>query len=1210
VKDRATFILFALALALAFAAQHFFAEDRSHYRQALLLYGVAIWVIWVYACLERRWSTLPRSSEGESVSAAPVVEHPNFAQRRFALCLAFLLACAFYLMLQLSDIAYLGQVIGWLVSLALLVAACWPYGTQGGTFSWRRLKSNWIEVCLVMLIVVLGFVLRAYNLDSIPGGFHGDEGELAMDAVAILEGRRVSPFGTGWDRHPSLFSYLQALSMKVFGVNVTGVRMLSAIAGTLTLLGLYLLVRRMFGTWMALVATFLLAVSHWHIHFSRLAMNDTRVTLFYVLAIYFLYEGVESKRVLFHCLSGLALGLSLYFGANKAFALLPLLVCFIVYLSITRRGFLRRQYKNLVILAFAALMAFAPLGLYYAQHGWRAFLLERLSSRFILNNLDRFYAAYGTRELWDVLRFQAERAVLVFNYYGDAGNFYSFTQEPVLDFFTAALYVLGLAYSLYRWKDARYALLICWYILVLQGSLLSIDPPQTHRIVAMIPVPFAFAAIAVEQFRKELVKALRWRKAFYSAVPLVMFLGLIAYSNIDAYFVRYAERWPWLDITVMAKYIRALGRDYKVYFFGTPHTYLKHGTIRFIAHGVEGVDVANVADVVPVRQEVDRDVAFILISRHLQAFPFIESYYPGGILRDFKDAKGRSLFAAYLVTQQEIASKQGLVAHYYRGAGWEGEPELTREGAAIWFDQGEEVGPPPYSVQWGGTIHLPVHGKYLMGLDSTQSSRLFIDGSLLVENPGGRQASEVSLPAGPHAITVMGIAASNEDEIALYWRPPGWGERVVPRYVLTPNLEANGLLGSYYPNADWSGETVLQRIDPLISFRWFHQPAASPFSVRWEGWIHVPESGRYTFETFSNGEVWLSIDGQLVLRDDQPVVERWQKAEADLVAGLHKLEICYRYLSGWRLLELYWIRPDGRRELVPAEVFLPRKETALTPGTEMQVPAAEGLAWGSQGFAPGQFNNPRDIAVDTQGNVYVADSGNRRIQKFDSRGKFLLAWNGGRENFIEPLAVVVTSQGQVLVLDSDPGWIYRFTADGEPLGRFGGPGAQFFHPRGMAIDAQDNIYIADTGGCRLVKYDIEGNRLTQFGERGSGPGQLLEPTDVVISPQGDLYVADTANLRVQRWDIFGRYQAEWAIPLASAYNGPHLALAADGSLFVTTPEQHEVRRYSPKGELLDQWGDPEQFRIPVGLTVDKAGNLYVTDTLNHRVQKFVLRGKE
>ncbi len=1065
MKERATFILLTLALALAFTAQHFFSADRTHYRQALLVYGVAIVVVWVYAFLEGHWSGSLRSEEGQSAPAATDNERINFTPLRFALFFASFLALAFSLMLQQRNSAYLGQVIFWLVGLAFLVAACWPYSTLGVSYFWRKLKSHWGEMCLVVLIVALGFALRAYGLDSIPGGFHGDEGEWAMDAVAIMEGRLVPPFGTGWDRHPSMFSYLQAFTMKVFGMNVTGVRMLSAIAGTLTLLGLYLLVRRMFGRWAAMVAAFLLAVSHWHIHFSRLAMNDIEVPLLTMLIVYFLYRGVESRRPLDYCLSGMSLGLCFYFG-NKSHLLPPLIVLLFLYLVIFKRGFLRHQWRNILVFLIATLLTFAPLGLFYSQRRWEGFVFARLQNRSIFNNLDRFYAVYGTKEVWDVLRIQTERTVLLLNYYTDAGIFLTFTHEPLLDYFTAAIYVLGLAYSLYHWREAKHGLLLCWYGVTLQGSILSIIAPQAHRIVGMIPVPFIFAAIAIERFRGELAKVASWRKAIYSALPLALFLVIVAYVNIDAYFVRYAERWPWLDITTMAKYIRDLGQDHAIYFFGTPHTYVKHGTIRFIAHGVDGVDVANAADVVPVRREVDRNVAFILMGSHLQTLSFIEAYYPGGVLRNFEDAKGRKLFAAYLVTQQEVASNQGLVARYYRGAAWEGEPGLTREGVAVSFDQ-SEIRSPPYSVRWEGTIHLPSQGSYLMGLDSTQPSRLLIDGSLLVNSSGGRQASEATLAAGPHAITVMGMAASSEDAIALYWRPPHQGERVVPSHVLTPRSEANGLLGSYYSNSDWAGEAVLQRIDPLISFRWFHQPKASPFSVRWEGWIRVPESGRYTFETFSNGEVWLSIGGQLVLHDDQPVVERWYRSEADLVAGLHKLELRYRYLSGWRLLELYWTRPDGLRELVPAEGFLPKREIVLASGMETQVPAAAGLAWGTQGDAPGQFNNPLDIAVDDEGNVYVADSGNRRVQVFDAAGRFVAYWRGGDERFVRPSAVAWDERGYVLVLDSGTGWIHRFTVDGRFLEKFGGPAAGVLCPCWLAVNEAGQVYVLDSGHNRV-----------------------------------------------------------------------------------------------------------------------------------------------
>jgi len=145
----------------------------------------------------------------------------------------------------------------------------------------------------------------------------------------------------------------------------------------------------------------------------------------------------------------------------------------------------------------------------------------------------------------------------------------------------------------------------------------------------------------------------------------------------------------------------------------------------------------------------------------------------------------------------------------------------------------------------------------------------------------------------------------------------------------------------------------------------------------------------------------------------------------------------------------------------------------------------------------------------------------------------------------------------------------------------------------------------------VVVYNTAGERLSQLGWKGGGPGELLEPTDVALDGRGAIYMVDTGNQRVQHLDPWGGYRAEWPIPAASPYNGPHLALAPDGPLLITAPEWQQIQRYSPDGTLLSGWGslgmDAGQFRVPVGLVVDQAGNVYVADTLNHRVQKFSLR---
>ena len=141
--------------------------------------------------------------------------------------------------------------------------------------------------------------------------------------------------------------------------------------------------------------------------------------------------------------------------------------------------------------------------------------------------------------------------------------------------------------------------------------------------------------------------------------------------------------------------------------------------------------------------------------------------------------------------------------------------------------------------------------------------------------------------------------------------------------------------------------------------------------------------------------------------------------------------------------------------------------------------------WGSGGSSPGQFSNPVGIAVDGQGNLYVADKGNNRIQK--------LSANGGR-----------------------------------PLAQFGtkgtGPG-QLDSPSGVAIDQQGNLWVADTSNHRIQKLSPSGQFLQSWGNSGpfggevfSGdqPGQFKNPMDVKIDSKGNVYVADTYNFRIQK----------------------------------------------------------------------------------------------
>jgi len=266
---------------------------------------------------------------------------------------------------------------------------------------------------------------------------------------------------------------------------------------------------------------------------------------------------------------------------------------------------------------------------------------------------------------------------------------------------------------------------------------------------------------------------------------------------------------------------------------------------------------------------------------------------------------------------------------------------------------------------------------------------------------------------------------------------------------------------------------------------------------------------------------------------------------------------------------------------------------------------------GSEGSGPGQFNQPRAIAVAKDGRVFVVDTGNRRVQAFDAEGRYLFAFDSSdRENkFAEPFGMVITSKGELIVMDADEGQMYRFNLDGSPLGAIETT-TRFYKPRGFSIDPKDNLYVADTGGSRAVKLDPSGAVLLEIRDRGKDPGQLDQPCDVIGDPSGEIWVSDCVSGRIQLFAPDGAFKSLFPIAPSDPLNGSRLALGPDQALYVSSAPSHRVLKYSRTGQIQGDFGsegrEPGQFRIPTNITV--AGNaIWVADTLNNRIQKLQAR---
>ena len=282
-------------------------------------------------------------------------------------------------------------------------------------------------------------------------------------------------------------------------------------------------------------------------------------------------------------------------------------------------------------------------------------------------------------------------------------------------------------------------------------------------------------------------------------------------------------------------------------------------------------------------------------------------------------------------------------------------------------------------------------------------------------------------------------------------------------------------------------------------------------------------------------------------------------------------------------------------------------------GPSLEQPAA---VWGVKGSGPGQFNEPRGLAVDGSGNVYVVDSKNNRIQKLSADGAPLQSW--GKEGsdpgqFKDPCGIAVGPDGSVYVADTWNHRVQKFDANGKFLLEWREQTSGFWGPRGIAVSPDGtSVYVTDTGNKRVVHFDAAGNQINLWGHEGSKPGELIEPVGLTVDKEGHVRVADTGNHRVQIFNAQGTFIKEHFVSgWEEFYSEPYMAMLGD-DMVVTDSYNHRCARYAD-GTLVYSWGKtgsaPGDFNRPIGIATDAQGAVYVADTMNNRIEKFVLPPK-
>ncbi len=295
-----------------------------------------------------------------------------------------------------------------------------------------------------------------------------------------------------------------------------------------------------------------------------------------------------------------------------------------------------------------------------------------------------------------------------------------------------------------------------------------------------------------------------------------------------------------------------------------------------------------------------------------------------------------------------------------------------------------------------------------------------------------------------------------------------------------------------------------------------------------------------------------------------------------------------------------------------------------------QTQAGETVCYGRavSGTAEGELYYPPEIAIDSLGNVYVANSrfstGASYVDKLDSSGNFLFRIGGatgsGNGQLYDVAGIAIDSADNVYIADQANYRIQKFDSSGNYVTKWGSAGSgngQFNYPSGIAIDAADNVYVSEAfSNKRIQKFTSSGVYVTKWGSAGSGNSQFQNITGIATDSSNNVYTTDSTNNRVQKFDSAGTYVTQWGSVGTGdgQFNTPmNIAVDSSNNIYVVEQNNYRVQKFTNTGTFTTKWGgtqgsDPSEFSLPWGIAVSPADEVYVADTYNQRMQIFNASG--
>lgn len=506
-------------------------------------------------------------------------------------------------------------------------------------------RIRWIAIAA---IVALAALLRLYQLDTLPSGMHGDEAFWGLLAERVTNEGWIGPYTEGVAGAPTGTTYLMAPALALFGNTIFAVRLMSALAGTLTVLALYLVARRHTSGHVALVACLLLATLAWHLHFSRTGFPLIWWPLVTLLAAHAATMAVRRNDLRWWAACGALTAAGLYFyNAQPAYG--AIIGLFLIVAIVRQRAWLP-ALRGVVVAVLAGVVVLLPMLDYalddendYFEHFQESSLTEQNEWQERETAFDKL-SLIGERYAnhWYYL-YHATRIDAV----DGTGRV---ALAPLLFLYLAAVGGL-LTVALARRREP-FLLLGILIALLLPLSSATTEGGMIRRSFAAVPFLALLAAVTIDELVRIARQRERWQRGLLTAFALAVTATVVT-SSLLLYFDDFADRDVQRvvladDMTDATQFMESLPDDAYVYFYADRFSF-DYTIRRFLAPNLRGIDRSREFGTYGL--SVDRDLGqpvFVLLGKYRDDIAAIETRHPGGVTT-VGGPEGNPTFVAYEV---------------------------------------------------------------------------------------------------------------------------------------------------------------------------------------------------------------------------------------------------------------------------------------------------------------------------------------------------------------------------------------------------------------------------------------------------------------------------------------------------------------------------------------------------------------------------------